>query len=251
MIYLQLFLSFLQIGALSFGGGYAAMPLIQAQIVTQHSWLTMSEFTDLVTIAEMTPGPIAVNAATFVGTKIGGVPGALIATAGEIPYLICADKIYARFGAALPALIAMLFLAARYAMLALSQAAPVALTAAILYGGGLPVITYSMNRSIADRVAKEAATAGQMLYGVICTGGDQAALDAAVLALAQDAARREALGRAACRTITELWNAETAARRLVALCRTLPGAPAYPDGPCSAAPLLLPRKAYRPKEDRL
>ena len=84
MIYLQLFLSFLQIGALSFGGGYAAMPLIQAQIVTQHSWLTMSEFTDLVTIAEMTPGPIAVNSATFVGTKIAGVPGALAATAGCI-----------------------------------------------------------------------------------------------------------------------------------------------------------------------
>ena len=79
MIYLQLFLSFLQIGALSFGGGYAAMPLIQAQIVTNHGWLSMSEFTDLVTI-----GPIAVNSATFVGTKIGGVPGALVATAGCI-----------------------------------------------------------------------------------------------------------------------------------------------------------------------
>lgn len=84
MICLQLFLSFLQIGALSFGGGYAAMPLIQSQIVTQHSWLSMSEFTDLVTIAEMTPGPIAVNAATFVGTKLAGVPGALAATAGCI-----------------------------------------------------------------------------------------------------------------------------------------------------------------------
>ena len=84
MIYLQLFLSFLQIGALSFGGGYAAMPLIQAQIVTKHQWLSMTEFANLVTIAEMTPGPIAVNAATFVGTKIGGVTGALVATAGCI-----------------------------------------------------------------------------------------------------------------------------------------------------------------------
>lgn len=75
MIYLQLFLSFLQIGALSFGGGYASMPLIEAQIVTGHGWLTMTEFSDLVTIAEMTPGPIAVNAATFVGTKVAGCPG--------------------------------------------------------------------------------------------------------------------------------------------------------------------------------
>ena len=81
MIYLQLFLSFLQIGALSFGGGYASMPLIEAQIVTGHGWLTMTEFSDLVTIAEMTPGPIAVNAATFVGTKVAGV---LVATAGCI-----------------------------------------------------------------------------------------------------------------------------------------------------------------------
>lgn len=84
MIYLQLFLSFLQIGALSFGGGYAAMPLIQEQIVAQHGWLTMSEFTDLVTIAEMTPGPIAVNSATFVGTKVAGILGALTATVGCI-----------------------------------------------------------------------------------------------------------------------------------------------------------------------
>lgn len=84
MIYLQLLLSFLQIGALSFGGGYASMPLIEAQIVTSHGWLTMTEFSDLVTIAEMTPGPIAVNAATFVGTKVAGVLGALVATAGCI-----------------------------------------------------------------------------------------------------------------------------------------------------------------------
>ena len=84
MIYLQMFLSFLQIGALSFGGGYAAMPLIQAQIVTEHQWLSMSEFTDLVTIAEMTPGPIALNAATFVGIQVAGLPGALIATIGCI-----------------------------------------------------------------------------------------------------------------------------------------------------------------------
>ncbi len=82
MIYLQLFWSFLQIGALSFGGGYAAMPLIQAQIVDRHGWLSMAEFTDLITISQMTPGPIAVNAATFVGTKLAGIPGALVSTAG-------------------------------------------------------------------------------------------------------------------------------------------------------------------------
>lgn len=84
MIYLQLFLSFLQIGAFSFGCGYAAMPLIQNQVVDLHHWLSLSEFTDLVTISQMTPGPIAVNSATFVGIKIAGIPGAIVATLGCI-----------------------------------------------------------------------------------------------------------------------------------------------------------------------
>lgn len=84
MIYLQLFLSFLQVGMFSIGGGYAAMPLIQSQVVESHAWLTMSEFTDLITIAEMTPGPIAVNSATFVGIRIAGPIGAVIATFGCI-----------------------------------------------------------------------------------------------------------------------------------------------------------------------
>lgn len=84
MIYLQLFWSFLQVGLFSFGGGYAAMPLIEEQIVTRHGWLSMQEFTDLITISQMTPGPIAVNSATFVGIKIAGIPGALVATLGCI-----------------------------------------------------------------------------------------------------------------------------------------------------------------------
>ena len=84
MIYLQLFLSFLQVGMFSVGGGYAAIPLIRDQVVTGHTWLTMSEFTDLITIAEMTPGPIAVNSATFVGIRIAGPLGAIIATLGCI-----------------------------------------------------------------------------------------------------------------------------------------------------------------------
>ena len=84
MIYLELFLSFLQIGAFSFGGRYAAMPLIQHQVVELHGWLSLGEFTDLVTISQMTPGPIAINSATFVGTKIAGVGGAVVATLGCI-----------------------------------------------------------------------------------------------------------------------------------------------------------------------
>lgn len=84
MIYLQLFLSFVQVGLFSIGGGYAAIPIIESQVVSNHAWLSLSEFTDLVTIAEMTPGPIAINSATFVGIRIGGVLGAIIATVGCI-----------------------------------------------------------------------------------------------------------------------------------------------------------------------
>lgn len=84
MMYLQLFWSFIQIGLLSFGGGYAALPLIQQQVVVDHNWLTIQEFADVVTISQMTPGPIALNAASFVGTQLLGIPGAIIATLGNV-----------------------------------------------------------------------------------------------------------------------------------------------------------------------
>lgn len=84
MIYLSLFLSFCQIGLFSIGGGYAALPLIQAQVVQLHGWLTMDAFADIVTMSQMTPGPIAINAATFVGTRLGGLLGAVVATAGSV-----------------------------------------------------------------------------------------------------------------------------------------------------------------------
>ncbi len=83
-VLLELFFSFIQVGLFSIGGGLAAMPIIQGQVVDLHGWLTLTEFTDLVTIAEMTPGPIAINAATFVGTQIAGLPGAIVATLGCI-----------------------------------------------------------------------------------------------------------------------------------------------------------------------
>ena len=82
MIYLELLWSFFQIGLFSIGGGYAAMPLIRNQVVDLHPWLTMTQFADIMTIAEMTPGPIAINAATFVGIQVAGIPGAVIATVG-------------------------------------------------------------------------------------------------------------------------------------------------------------------------
>lgn len=98
MIYLELFIVYVQIGLFSFGGGYAAMPLIQTLVVEQKGWLTMAEYADLTTIAEMTPGPIAINSATFVGQKMAGFTGALACT----------------FGCVLPSLIIVLLLAILY-----------------------------------------------------------------------------------------------------------------------------------------
>lgn len=84
MIYWELFYSFVQVGLFCVGGGYASMPLIQAQVIDAHGWLSMSEFIDIFTISQMTPGPIGINAATFVGMKVAGIGGAVAATAGFV-----------------------------------------------------------------------------------------------------------------------------------------------------------------------
>jgi chromate transporter len=83
MIYLQLFLNFLMIGALSFGGGYGMISLVR-ETVLRHGWLTEAEFLSFVAVSESTPGPLAINMATFIGSSQGGFPGALIATLGVV-----------------------------------------------------------------------------------------------------------------------------------------------------------------------
>lgn len=84
MIYLELFWSFVQVGLFCVGGGYASIPLIQAQVIDVHGWLSISEFIDIFTISQMTPGPIGINAATFVGMKVAGFLGAIVATLGFV-----------------------------------------------------------------------------------------------------------------------------------------------------------------------
>lgn len=81
---IKLFISFFKIGLFSFGGGYAALALIQQEVVVENSWLAVGEFNDLITISQMTPGPIALNSATFVGQRVAGFPGSLAATIGCI-----------------------------------------------------------------------------------------------------------------------------------------------------------------------
>ena len=80
MIYLQLFISYLKIGFFGFGGGYAMLSLIQNEIVEQQGWITTSQFADIVAISQMTPGPIAINSATYIGYTVGGFWGSVVAT---------------------------------------------------------------------------------------------------------------------------------------------------------------------------
>ncbi len=81
MVLISLLLTFAKIGILGFGGGYAMIPLIQHEIA-QYGWLTSAEFADIVAVSQMTPGPVGVNAATFIGIRAAGLPGALAATIG-------------------------------------------------------------------------------------------------------------------------------------------------------------------------
>lgn len=83
MIWIEPFLTFLKIGAFTFGGGYAMLPLIQSE-VERHGWLTQAEVVDFIAVSESTPGPLAINMATFVGIRTGGVLGAVCATLGVV-----------------------------------------------------------------------------------------------------------------------------------------------------------------------
>ena len=83
MIYLQLFLTFLKIGAFTFGGGYAMLPLMQ-EAVLSHEWMTEQQIIDFIAVCESTPGPIAVNMATYIGSEMGGVLGSVCATFGVV-----------------------------------------------------------------------------------------------------------------------------------------------------------------------
>lgn len=83
MIYIRLFLAFLEIGAVSFGGGYGMISLVR-EVVLENGWLTEGEFISFIAVSESTPGPLAVNMATFVGSSQGGILGAVAATAGVV-----------------------------------------------------------------------------------------------------------------------------------------------------------------------
>lgn len=90
MILIQLFLAFFQVGSFGFGGGYAVLAYLKEVIVHQNGFLDMTGYTDLLTLSQMTPGPVSINAATFIGMKMYGVIGAVVATFAYVlpPFII-------------------------------------------------------------------------------------------------------------------------------------------------------------------
>ncbi|MEW6522400.1 MAG: chromate transporter [Bacillota bacterium] len=142
----QLFLSFFRIGLFCFGGGYAMIPLIEREIIIARGWLTAGEFLDIAAVAEITPGPVAVNVATFVGYRLAGIPGAATATAAVIlpavtlMVLLCWIIPRIRPGVATrelvilrPAMVAMIGAAALF----VGRAALVDMPSILIYGGVL------------------------------------------------------------------------------------------------------------------
>lgn len=103
MIFIELFYTFLKIGLFSFGGGYGMLSVIQGEVVTRHAWLTAAEFTDIVAISQMTPGPIGINSATYVGYT------AVLNTTGSAEWAVVGSLV-ASFAVMLPSLVLMLVL---------------------------------------------------------------------------------------------------------------------------------------------
>lgn len=97
----ELFYSFFKIGLFSFGGGYGMLSVIQGEVVTRHSWMTMSEFTDIVAISQMTPGPIGINSATYVGYTA-------VINSGSSPAMAVIGSLTASFAVMLPSFVLML-----------------------------------------------------------------------------------------------------------------------------------------------
>ena len=148
MIYWELFYSFLKIGLFTIGGGYASLPLIENEVVDVQKWLSLQEYTDIITISQITPGPIAINSATFVGTKVAGLLGSIVATLGTItPSVIIAlilAKIYYKYRSVdtMQGILAGL----RPAVVALIGSAGASLLVTALFQtGGIPLFGMSFN----------------------------------------------------------------------------------------------------------
>lgn len=93
---IQVFLAFVRIGAMVFGGAYAAIPIVEHEVVVAQGWMTYAEFMDLLALDEITPGPILINSATFVGMRVAGIPGGIAATLGciTVPAIVALSLLF-------------------------------------------------------------------------------------------------------------------------------------------------------------
>jgi len=153
MIYLQLFLTFLKIGAFTFGGGYAMLPMIQAE-VQAHGWMTAAELVDFVAVSESTPGPFAVNVSTYVGTQIAGLPGALCATTGVVLpsflIILLVAKGYERFRAS--KVVAGCMSGLRPTVVGLIAAAVISVSGTVFFPAGLSWAAFTQTSFVVSAV---------------------------------------------------------------------------------------------------
>lgn len=154
MIYLELFLEFLFIGAFTFGGGYAMLPLIQ-QTVLENGWLSEAQLMDFIAISESTPGPLAINMSTYVGMRLGGIVGACCAMLGVV----------------LPSFVVILIVAKFYVTFCNSktmQSAMMGLKPAVVALVGTSVVSLSGNViAFTNLMSKE----NLITIGIICVAG--------------------------------------------------------------------------------
>lgn len=156
MIYLELFLAFLEIGAFTFGGGYAMIPLIQAK-VEANGWLTQEELIRFIAVSESTPGPLAVNVSTYVGMETGGLIGAFCATLGVV----------------LPSFLIILFVAKCFERFQKSKAvagAMAGLKPAVIGLIGSAVVTTGKLTFFADGIRAAAEHLPQLLCSMVICG---------------------------------------------------------------------------------
>ena len=144
MIFLDLFWTFFKIGLFTFGGGYAMLPLIQAEVAA-HGWLTTEQLLNFVAVSESTPGPFAVNIATYVGSQLAGIPGGACATLGvALPsfiIILIVARCYARFRAS--RIVSGIMTGLKPAVIGLIGSAIVTMGSAVLFPGGISLAVFT------------------------------------------------------------------------------------------------------------
>lgn len=166
--YLELFWAFFQVGLFSIGGGYAAIGVIEQQAVHHYGWITQTEYIDLITIAEMTPGPITLNSATFVGIRVAGLPGAILATfASILPAIFIVSALaYLYFKYQELSMVQGVLAGLRPAVVAIIGAAGLNIIHQALWGGA-PLFASSVSATVANMAHIDFVAAALFIIAMI------------------------------------------------------------------------------------